>query len=399
MKKQAIAIALMSAVITLTGCSINIDDDTMSQAANMAVSMLDEADIKVNGQDVDVSLDSNGNINISTAQAETAAAADIRKIIGTWYEADVLDSRTLTIKEDGTFELAYRGGGAQYGTVKAETAQNPDGSAVIWYNLYESDGAFLTGFQDSGSVMNDLYSGQDGAMHFVRAAENQTAASDTDIAPLIGEWYYEQQDPQNGALYDDAGFVSVAADCTYTYQPKDGSALKRGTIKVDYDEYPDGSKVPFWAFYDNDGQFFIGIYCTQDSLDTFYVGNGGSERLVRRYGDENPFEEYVGQWQCDRCSITISTQGTGYGVEIHWADSASEDNVWNYSCVCSDDGTFMECLGGGTLTHIVTAEDGTETRTVIYDDGTAVFNIKGGTLFWQDVKEDKGHQMGFKKIG
>lgn len=70
MKKMMIAAAAMSALLctVMTGCSINIDDDTMSQAANVAASMLDDADIKVNGQDVNVSVDSNGDVNVSIAQ-------------------------------------------------------------------------------------------------------------------------------------------------------------------------------------------------------------------------------------------------------------------------------------------------------------------------------------------
>ena len=63
------------------------------------------------------------------------------------------------------------------------------------------------------------------------------------------------------------------------------------------------------------------------------------------------------------------------------------------------DNMGLECTGGGTLTHIVTAEDGTETRTVVYSDGTAFFRQKGGRLFWSDGKENKGMEMGFEKIG
>lgn len=74
MKKMMIAVTAMSALLctVLTGCSINIDEDTMSQAANIAVSMLDDADIKVNGQDVNVSVDSNGDVNVSIAQTTAA---------------------------------------------------------------------------------------------------------------------------------------------------------------------------------------------------------------------------------------------------------------------------------------------------------------------------------------
>ncbi len=311
MKKQMIAIAILSAAVCLTGCTVNINDDTVSQAANIASSVLDETDTAINGQPLDTSLNSKDDVTVSVGQTTADAA---------------------------------------------ESSQ----------------------------------------------ASAETTAKHTDLAPLVGEWDYQTQNQQNGALYDMAGFVTVQADSTYLYQPMDGSVPKKGTIKVDYDDYSNGDKVPFWAFYDNDGNFFIGIYCTEDHCDTFYIGHGGAERLVRKTGQENPFDEYVGTWQCDRCSVRISDtseQGRSYDVEIHWADSASEDNVWTYSCVCSDDGTYIECLSGGTLTHVVTADDGTETRTVVYNDGTAQFNIKGGTLFWQDIKEDKGHQMGFVKLG
>jgi hypothetical protein len=63
------------------------------------------------------------------------------------------------------------------------------------------------------------------------------------------------------------------------------------------------------------------------------------------------------------------------------------------------DNTGLECIGCGTLTHIAAGADGNETRTVIYNDGDAVFRYKGGRLFWSDGKENKGMEMGFEKIG
>lgn len=80
MKKMMIAVTALGALLctTLTGCSINVSDDTVSKAADIAVSMLDDADISVNGQKVDVSVDSNGDINVNVAQttAATQTAAD-----------------------------------------------------------------------------------------------------------------------------------------------------------------------------------------------------------------------------------------------------------------------------------------------------------------------------------
>lgn len=74
MKKTMIAFAALSALLctALTGCSINLSDDTVSQAADIAASVLDGADISVNGQKVDVSVDSNGDINVNIAQTSAA---------------------------------------------------------------------------------------------------------------------------------------------------------------------------------------------------------------------------------------------------------------------------------------------------------------------------------------
>ena len=76
MKKMMIAVTALSALLctTLTGCSINVSDDTVSKAADIAVSMLDSADISVNGQKVDVSVDSNGDINVNIAQTTAAGS-------------------------------------------------------------------------------------------------------------------------------------------------------------------------------------------------------------------------------------------------------------------------------------------------------------------------------------
>jgi hypothetical protein len=97
--------------------------------------------------------------------------ADISEITGVWNEADVLDSRTLTVNDDGSFRLDYKGGGAMYGKVKIEYSENPDGSQTVWFNFYDNGGDFWEGFQKpyNGTVENDIYAGNGGEPHFVRA--------------------------------------------------------------------------------------------------------------------------------------------------------------------------------------------------------------------------------------
>ena len=153
MKKQVIAIAILSAAICLTGCTVNINDETMSAAKDIAASVLDEAEIKVNGQPVDVSVDSNGDVNVNIP------------------------------KNDSNLE---------------QSADNT--------NSENTD------------------------------AQN-TSAEETNIGILTGNWYFQEQDPQNGEIYNDAGFVTVNADGTYSFQPSNGSVPMHGTIKLEYDLY------------------------------------------------------------------------------------------------------------------------------------------------------------------
>ena len=58
--------------VCLTVCSININDGTMTAAKDIAVSVLDDADIKVNGQPADVSLDFEGGVNVSPEKKSAA---------------------------------------------------------------------------------------------------------------------------------------------------------------------------------------------------------------------------------------------------------------------------------------------------------------------------------------
>ncbi len=120
---------------------------------------------------------------------------------------------------------------------------------------------------------------------------------------------------------------------------------------------------------------------------------------------EDPFDEYIGQWESStqwngtNFNIQISRDCEIINVEIT-AHSSVADYLWDYSCICSEDGTFIECTGGGTMLRTDYAPDGNiQGPVIVYTDGTARFNIKGGTLFWSDSKDGTAAQVGFSKIG
>lgn len=129
--------------------------------------------------------------SVQEVNSQSLDSAFLQGIYGKWQEEGVLDARTLIINADGTYELAYRGGGVSHGTVKVSMDEHPDGSKSCWYNFYEEDGTLWMGAERDGEypVQTDLYSGHDGAMHFVRQ-ENGCHDTGTGVHPedYAGIW-------------------------------------------------------------------------------------------------------------------------------------------------------------------------------------------------------------------
>ena len=443
MKKQMIAIAVLIAAVSLTGCNVNINDETMSAAKDIAASVPDDTDIKVNGQSVDVSLDSDGNVSVNMEQK--AAAKPGADLFGGYVIGDtavksqpdsnsetlitIPDATQISVKESGVsgwfmtvfqdqtgyiaaksvkdippYDPALGGDNVLGGSVNADVKlmsgthpyaevliEIPNGTQVNYYAVPDQSGWCAVNYQNKIGYIEAKY---------ISPIEDYVPA-EPDVSVLTGEYRYQLRDEKPGEFFIDEGYVTVNADGTYIYQPKDGSLRQNGVVQLEYDEHPDGSRSPLFVFREKESnEVWNGTYdCEPDGKGAFYLGNGGMARLLPKDQHEDDFSDYIGIWQYDRCTIQIGEQGEGYLVTIHWADSASEDNVWSYQCSGMSDNMGLECTGGGTLTHIVTAEDGTETRTVVYSDGTAFFRQKGGRLFWSDGKENKGMEMGFEKIG
>ncbi len=104
------------------------------------------------------------------------------------------------------------------------------------------------------------------------------------LSDIAGEWIYEEQDAGITDQYvgRPVGRYSISADGTFTYT-SDGSSFVNGTIGIDYEEYPDGSKAPLFVFYDESGEPFMASYATVPEERTdgcLYIGQDGASRLV-----------------------------------------------------------------------------------------------------------------------
>lgn len=109
------------------------------------------------------------------AQADAAGSTEDRPedLIGTWVEPGTFGGKnnTLTVREDGSFELAYAAGGTRIGTVGILAEEHPDGSSGYWYAFYDQDGALWECFGiPEEKPVQDIYSGQDGSIHFTRVS-------------------------------------------------------------------------------------------------------------------------------------------------------------------------------------------------------------------------------------
>lgn len=109
-------------------------------------------------------------------------------IAGTWNEVSLFP-RILTVNSDGSYTLADPLGEVQEkGKVTISYEEHETGEKVPWYDFKKEDGEFWTSFavDTENETPNDLYSGQDGAMHFIREGSEKITPDDY----LGNSWSY-----------------------------------------------------------------------------------------------------------------------------------------------------------------------------------------------------------------
>ena len=135
-----------------------------------------------------------GKTPMASAEVDMSKVdTSIQAIIGTWREGDALDARVLRVNPDYTYELVYRGGGTSCGTVRVIGEEHPDGTYSPWYSFDEVDGKNWAMFPKNdvdGTLQKDLWSGQDGALHFIRFDNYEYSGKTEGITPesYLGVW-------------------------------------------------------------------------------------------------------------------------------------------------------------------------------------------------------------------
>lgn len=286
MKKITACLAMLTILTAMTSCgtSGNSSDSsaTTSASATSFASIAAETTGASNASKADTTTSAAGNTSNNTpvnandnektepaTESENNGTPLVRTefnlIAGIWYEEGVLDSRTLTIDADGSYELAYRGGGKEYGNIKVEV-QDIDGThSNTWYKFYSGDtewASFRLAARENDSPV--LCSGFDeNSLVFALGGGNGTDSSATQ--PNEYGFYTVTSDPRPGTAgpvltsltgtFSDGNDIYTFYDCSsydgkFSVKYADGTTLD-GYVKVQYLIQSDNYKEYWYVLYDN----------------------------------------------------------------------------------------------------------------------------------------------------
>lgn len=96
--------------------------------------------------------------------------ADLSEFAGDWYVDGSLENGYLSIDKNGHVESCSYDGMVNYeGQMVCEEYENPDGTKGYLYSIYDGDEFMIGFYEPEEEDFYELYSGQDGEIHFVRS--------------------------------------------------------------------------------------------------------------------------------------------------------------------------------------------------------------------------------------
>ena len=201
MKKMVSGLTTLIMLSAMVSCgTIDTADNSGSSKSTSAAASGTEADIKTT-----VSAETESGSQTTAADSgekgtkttpnndkhgQVEITDNIQDIVGFWLEDNALDPRLLTINEDGSYKLAYEGGGSRFGTVKLVTEVYPD-ITVSYYRFNDSQGELWEYFfRNVIDETNDSLSAGQGEdqLNFVRFNNTDNASGvNKDPAPTVPE--------------------------------------------------------------------------------------------------------------------------------------------------------------------------------------------------------------------
>ena len=228
------------------------------------------------------------------------------------------------------------------------------------------------------------------------ASDSGEPDTDYDFAGLAGYWYIDG-DPTTASIhiFPDGSFESFYAT---------GTSENRGVIKR---EFAEDLNNYFFILYDEKNEPIMSFADDGEAEKSdIYMGESGTPHFVKLFGEGGlgddgraPGEEFIGEWQCDRATITVSAKENNmYDVSIVWGDGVNSHYTWEYLCSVSDG--KLHCEGTGQKVHIWKLDDtdAAPDFKIEYSNGSADFEYSGNAIVWKDYTEDRGNGMMFRQI-
>ncbi len=223
-----------------------------------------------------------------------SSSVSVASLTGEWKLTDDSVGGVLVITNgndiyNGSFAFTDAAGTDTVGCIKLEYTYNPDGMKSFWFTFYTSDDKLWNAFSVSDDMpLNDIYSNQDGALHFRRTENSNASAAGfheiTDmpetgvsVAALTGTWK-NADNPAETLSVTNQGEL-YAGGFTFT---DDSGASVSGNIKLEYMLNPDDTKTYWFTFYENDGTLWNAFSVPSDiPLNDIYSGQDGALHFVR----------------------------------------------------------------------------------------------------------------------
>ncbi len=136
--------------------------------------------------------------------SEASEESDFSKWAGDWYVDGSLENGHLSIDADGNVvSYSYDDMVNYEGTLKREEYENPDGTTGYLYNIYDGSEFVIGFYEPEEEDFYELYSGQDGAVHYIRSDHCTEEASSEDgwkayYGSLIQNW---EKDHENDYIH------------------------------------------------------------------------------------------------------------------------------------------------------------------------------------------------------
>ena len=263
MKKIVFCLAVIAIMSAMVACgrtdAESIPESTKQVSSTTSGTTTTTSNQSTSVSTADIEKSSTTTKAVTDNKASDGDKSELKQIVGTWHEENALDAHTLIINIDGTYRLAYRGGGSEYGKIEIENQELADGAATnVWYCFKRDDGTEWESFRYTTreGLSPALVSGfDDTAVVYAFDSESTTTQIDNTLAAVkrfFGNW-------SCGRCY-----ISIRnnGDKTYTADVKWSSSAAEGstwTYICTYDEENDalvcnGTGINSHYVYTEEGQ-------------------------------------------------------------------------------------------------------------------------------------------------